>query len=80
MVVIRLTRMGAKHSPFYRIVATDKRRPRESRYIDLIGLYNPMRENPEIKVDFNKYNEWIKKGAKPSATVKSLIKKVKSDN
>ncbi|UCH96862.1 MAG: 30S ribosomal protein S16 [Candidatus Aminicenantes bacterium] len=80
MVVIRLTRGGTKHRPYYRIVAIDKRRPRESRYIDLIGHYNPMREQPEIKVDFNKYNEWIKKGAKPSHTVKSLIKKVKSDN
>jgi small subunit ribosomal protein S16 len=58
----------------------DIRRPRESRYIELIGHYNPMREQPEIQVDFNKYNEWIKKGAKPSETVKSLIKKVKPDN
>jgi small subunit ribosomal protein S16 len=80
MVVIRLTRGGTKHRPFYRIVAMDKRRPRESRYIDLIGHYNPMREQPEIRVDFDKYNEWIKKGAKPSETVKSLIKKVKPDN
>jgi len=80
MVVIRLTRGGTKHRPYYRIVAMDKRRPRESRYIDLIGHYNPMREQPEIQVDFNKYNEWIKKGAKPSETVKSLIKKVKPDN
>lgn len=80
MVVIRLTRRGTKHRPFYRIVAMDKRRPRESRYIDLIGHYNPMREQPEIQVDFNKYNEWIKKGAKPSETVKSLINRVKPDN
>ena len=80
MVVIRLTRQGTKHKPFYRVVATDKRRPRESRYIDLIGYYNPMRENPELKLDLDKYNEWIKKGAKPSDTVKSLIKKVTSDN
>jgi small subunit ribosomal protein S16 len=80
MVVIRLTRMGTKHRPFYRIIATDKRKPRESRYIDLIGHYNPMRENPEIKVDLKKYNEWINKGAIPSTTVRSLIKKVNSDN
>jgi len=80
MVVIRLTRMGTKHKPYYRIVATDKRRPRESRYIDLIGHYNPMRETPDIKIDLNKYNEWITKGARPSPTVKSLIKKVNSDN
>jgi small subunit ribosomal protein S16 len=80
MVVIRLTREGTKHRPFYRIVAMDRKRPRESRYIDLIGHYNPMREQPEIRVDFNKYNEWIKKGAKPSETVKTLIKRVKPDN
>ena len=80
MVVIRLTRMGTKHKPFYRIVATDKRRPRESRYIDLIGYYNPMRDEADVKVNLEKYNSWIKKGAKPSDTVKSLIKKVSSDN
>ena len=80
MVVIRLTRMGTKHRPFYRIVATDKRKPRESRYIDILGYYNPMLETADIKVDLNKYTEWIKKGAKPSPTVKSLIKKVNSDN
>ena len=80
MVVIRLTRGGTKHRPYYRIVATDKRRPRESRYIDLIGHYNPMLENAEIKVDFDKYNGWIKKGAKPTHTVKSLVKKVKTEN
>ena len=80
MVVIRLTRRGTKHKPFYRIVAMDKKKPRESRYIDLIGFYNPMTENPEIKIDLEKYNEWIQKGAKPSTTVKSLIKKVKSEH
>ena len=80
MVVIRLTRRGTRHKPFYRIVAMDKRKPRESRYIDLIGFYNPMTEIPEIKIDLNKYNEWIERGAKPSTTVKSLIKKVNSDN
>jgi small subunit ribosomal protein S16 len=72
--------MGTKHKPFYRVVATDSRRPRESRYIDLIGYYNPVRETAEIRIDLNKYNEWISKGAKPSATVKSLIKRVKTDN
>lgn len=80
MVVIRMTRRGTKHKPFYRIVAMDRRKPRESRYIDLIGYYNPMPEKPEIRINLDKYNEWIQKGAKPSSTVKSLIKKVKSDN
>lgn len=80
MVVIRLSRRGAKHKPFYRIVAIDKEKSRESRYIELIGHYNPMSEPAEIKIDKEKYNEWIKKGAKPSQTVKSLLKKLKSDN
>jgi small subunit ribosomal protein S16 len=80
MVVIRLTRRGAKHRPFYRIVAIDKEKSRESRYIELIGHYNPMTDPAEIKIDEDKYNEWIKKGAKPSQTVKSLLKKLKSDN
>lgn len=80
MVVIRLTRRGTKHKPFYRIVAMDKEKPRESRYIELIGHYNPMTDPVEIKIDIDKYDEWIKKGAKASQTVKSLLKKVKTDN
>lgn len=80
MVVIRLTRRGTKHKPFYRVIAIDKRKPRESRYIDLIGHYNPMPEKEEIKIDLAKYDEWIKKGAKPSTRVKSLIKRVNTDN
>jgi small subunit ribosomal protein S16 len=80
MVVIRLTRRGTRHKPFYRIVAMDKEKPRESRYIELIGHYNPMTDPAEIKIDIDKYNEWIKKGAKPSATVKSLLKKVNTDS
>ena len=80
MVVIRLTRMGTKHKPFYRVVAVDKRKPRESRYIEKLGYYNPMPEVPEVKIDMEKYNRWIKLGAKPSATVKSLLKKTNTEN
>lgn len=80
MVVIRLTRRGAKHRPFYRIVAIDKEKSRESRYIELIGHYNPLTDPAEIKIDEDKYNDWIKKGAKPSQTVRSLLKKLKSGN
>ena len=80
MVVIRLTRMGTKHKPFYRVVAVDKRKPRESRYIERIGHYNPIPETPEVKIDMEKYNKWIKLGAKPSATVKSLLKKANTEN
>ena len=80
MVVIRLTRLGTRHKPFYRVIAVDKQKPRETRYIELIGYYNPMRETPEIKIDLDKYNRWIELGAQPSNTVKSLIKKVNSNN
>ncbi len=81
MVAIRLTRAGTKHRPFYRIVAIDRERPRESRYIDLLGHYNPMSDPAEIKLDVEKYNDWIKKGAKPSQTVRSLLKRVlRSEN
>ena len=81
MVAIRLTRAGTKHRPFYRIVAIDREKPRESRYIDLIGHYNPMSDPAEVKLDMQKYNEWIQKGAKPSQTVRSLLKKVlRSEN
>jgi small subunit ribosomal protein S16 len=80
MVAIRLTRAGTKHRPFYRIVAIDKQKPRESRNIDYLGYYNPMVEPVDIKIDIDKYNGWLKKGARPSQTVKSLLKKVKSDN
>lgn len=76
MVAIRLTRMGTKKKSFYRIVAVDKERPRESSFIDLIGHYDPKKEPAEIVIDRQKYDEWIKKGAQPSETVKSLIKKI----
>jgi len=80
MLAIRLARKGSKHRPFYRIVAIDKARPTNSKYVELLGFYNPMTEEPEIKIDLEKYNKWIEKGAKPSQTVKSLVKRVKTDN
>jgi small subunit ribosomal protein S16 len=76
MVVIRLTRFGGKKKPYYRIVAVDREKPRETRYIDLIGTYNPLIDPAQIKIDFEKYNQWLSKGAQPSVTVKSLVKKV----
>jgi small subunit ribosomal protein S16 len=76
MVVIRLTRFGGKKKPYYRIVAVDREKPRETKYIDLIGTYNPLIDPAQIKIDFEKYNQWISKGAQPSETVKSLVKKV----
>jgi small subunit ribosomal protein S16 len=76
MVVIRLTRFGGKKKPYYRIVAVDREKPRETKYIELLGQYNPLTDPALIKIDFEKYNLWISKGAQPSETVKSLVKKV----
>ncbi len=75
MVKIRLRRMGAKKSPFYRIVVADSRYPRDGRFIEEIGTYNPLTQPSEVKVDADKVKEWIAKGAQPTDTVKSLFKK-----
>ena len=80
MVVIRLMRMGMKKKPFYRIIAVDKEKPRESRFIELIGHYDPKTNPSKINIDLQKYQAWIKKGAQPSETVKSLIKRVDTAN
>lgn len=74
-VVIRLTRRGGKKKPYYRIVATDSRSPRDGQYLDNVGTFNPLKEKDNIKVDAEKAVAWMKKGAKPSATVASLFKK-----
>jgi len=76
MVVIRLTRFGAKKKPYYRIVAVDREKPRESRYIELLGQYNPLTSPAQIKIDMDKYNQWEQKGSQPSETVKSIVKKL----
>ena len=75
MVKIRLRRMGAKKSSFYRIVVADSRYPRDGRFIEEIGTYNPLTEPSEVKVDADKVKEWIAKGAQPTDTVKNLFKK-----
>jgi len=75
MVKIRLRRMGAKKAPFYRIVVADSRYPRDGRFIEEIGFYNPMVEPAEVKVDAEKAKKWIEKGAQPTDTVKALFKK-----
>lgn len=75
MVKIRLRRMGAKKSPFYRIVVADSRYPRDGRFIEEIGTYNSLTEPSEVKVDADKVKEWIAKGAQPTDTVKNLFKK-----
>jgi len=75
MVKIRLRRMGKKKSPFYRIVVADSRYPRDGRFIEELGFYDPMKNPVEIKVDADKTKEWLVKGAQPTETVKSLLKK-----
>ncbi len=74
-VRIRLKRVGAKKAPVYRIVVADSRCPRDGRFIEEIGYYNPISEPVELKVDLAKADEWIKKGAQPSDTVRGLLKK-----
>jgi small subunit ribosomal protein S16 len=69
-------RLGAKKRPFYRIIVTDSRKPRESRAKDIIGYYDPLKEPPDIKLDLEKANYWLERGAKTSKTVQSLIHKV----
>lgn len=73
-VKIRLKRMGSKKKPFYRIVVADSRAPRDGKFIEEIGYYNPLTESKEIKVDAEKVNTWIKNGAKPTDTVNRLFK------
>ena len=73
-VKIRLRRMGAKKSPFYRVVVADSRFPRDGRFIEEIGTYDPMREPAEIKIDAEKAKAWIANGAQPD-TVRYLLKK-----
>ena len=74
-VKIRLRRMGAKKAPYYRIVVAESRYPRDGRFIEEIGFYNPMVEPAEVKVDAEKAKKWIANGAQPTDTVKALFKK-----
>ncbi len=75
MVKIRLKRLGAKKAPFYRIVVADSRTPRDGKAIDELGYYDPTKEPAVLKVDVEKAQKWIKTGAQPSETVKTLLKK-----
>ncbi|NBI06850.1 30S ribosomal protein S16 [Senegalia massiliensis] len=73
-VKIRLKRMGAKKRPFYRIVVADSRSPRDGRFIEEIGYYNPISEPKEVKIDDEKAVKWLSNGARPTDTVNSLFK------
>ena len=74
-VKMRLRRIGAKKAPFYRVIVADSRSPRDGRFIEEIGYYNPLTEPAEIKIDAEKAKRWIANGAQPTETVKSLLKK-----
>ena len=73
-VKIRLRRMGAKKAPFYRIVVADSRYPRDGRFIEEIGTYNPMTEPTTVTVDAEKAKKWIANGAQPTDTVRAILK------
>ena len=75
MVKIRLRRMGAKKNPFYRIVVADSRAPRDGRFIEEIGTYDPLASPSAIQIDLERVDYWVKHGAQPTDTVKALIKK-----
>ena len=74
-VKIRLKRMGAKKSPFYRVVVADSRAPRDGKFIEEIGYYNPITQPAEVKIDAEKAKKWLSTGAQPTETVRALLKK-----
>ncbi len=73
-VKIRLKRMGMKGKPFYRIVVADSRTPRDGRFVEEIGYYNPVTDPAEVKVNVERASYWVKNGAQPTQTVKTLLK------
>ncbi|MCL2221624.1 MAG: 30S ribosomal protein S16 [Oscillospiraceae bacterium] len=75
MVKIRLRRMGAKKNPYYRVVVADSKSPRDGRFIEEIGTYDPLSSPSEIKIDLERADYWVKNGAQPTDTVRALIKK-----
>jgi small subunit ribosomal protein S16 len=75
LLSIRLTRRGAKKKPFYRIIVTEKRSKRDGRFVESVGYYDPCRNPADIKIDRERVNYWIERGAQPSETVRSLIKR-----
>ena len=75
MVKIRRRRMGAKKNPFYRVVVADSRYPRDGRFIEELGTYNPMTSEDAVKIDAERAQAWIKNGAQPTDTVRGLLKK-----
>ena len=82
-VKIRLTRLGDKKAPFYRVVVADSRSPRDGKFVDIVGTYNPLTNPAEIKIDNEKATKWLNNGAIPTDTVKDLLVKsgvIKKEN
>lgn len=79
MVKIRLTRIGKKKNPFYRVIATDSREPRDSRYLEQLGWYDPLKDPSAIKLDLARVDYWIGVGAQPTETVARLIAKARAE-
>ncbi len=78
MVKIRLRRMGAKKAPYYRIVVADSRSPRDGRFIEEVGIYDPMADGNKLTVKMDRVEYWIANGAQPTDTVRGLLKKVEA--
>ena len=74
-VRLRLTRKGAKKRPYYRLVAADSEAPRDGKFLEILGSYNPMKDPAEIKIDKEKLSRWLEKGAIASASVRAILKK-----
>lgn len=77
-VTLRLNRKGTKDRPYYKIVAVDKRKRRDGRYIEQLGTYDPLKEGPNFEIDLEAAEKWLAVGAKPSDTVKSMIRKART--
>ena len=74
-IKIRLTRGGRKKRPFYRVVATNSTSPRDGRFLEIIGTYDPLKDPVEVNINTEKLNKWLSRGAKPSNTVRSILHK-----
>jgi len=77
VLAIRLSRYGKKKKPFYRVVVTDKRRPRDGRFVEVVGTYDPLKKPAEVKLDAERVKYWLSCGAQPSDTVRSFLRNQK---
>ncbi len=80
MVVIRLRREGTKNTPYYKVVVADQRSPRDGKFIEIIGNYDPRKQGLNSNIDLTRVEYWVKSGAQPSDTVKSLVKQIRRAN